>query len=64
MLENASQSIACDFDTLQGISNVPSWVCSITVCGWAFIIAISYGENSPIETTDKSLGIERAEKGN
>ena len=36
MLENASQGIACDFDASQVLWNVPSWVCSSAVCGWAF----------------------------
>ena len=35
MLENASQTIACDFDASQGLYNIPLWVCSIAACGWA-----------------------------
>ena len=35
MLENTSQHIACDFDVSQELWNVPSWVYSIAVCGWA-----------------------------
>ena len=37
MLEIASQRIACVFDAWQGLLNVPSQVCSIATCGWAYI---------------------------
>ena len=36
MLEDASQSITCDFATSQHHRNVPSQVHGIAACGWAY----------------------------
>ena len=38
MLENASQGIARYFNASQERLNVPSWVCSIAACGWAYSV--------------------------
>ena len=36
MLENASQTIACDFPASQVHLNIPLWMYSIAACGFAF----------------------------
>ena len=37
MLEYASQGTACDFDALQELWNVPSWINSIASCGRVYM---------------------------
>ena len=42
MLENASQTIACDFDVSQEFWNVPSQVYIMPTCGWAYTMVCPY----------------------